>query len=82
MAMVPPGPQQGGINVGAVVQLLQQIAQAINTLNVTLAAIFPEATATISHSATAGGDTLPANPSGFITVMIDGVAYKVALYNV
>ena len=71
-----------GLNVGAVVQLFQQLVVSINMLNQTLGSIFPTATATISHTATAGGDTLPPNPSGFITIMIDGVAQKVPFYDV
>lgn len=61
---------------------VQNAVTAINTLNQTLAATFPQADAGITHSATAGGDTLPADPSGFLTVTLNGQAFKVPLYDV
>lgn len=57
-----------------------QLVQAVNRLNQTLNAIFPGAAASISHTATGGADTLPANPAGFLLLNIAGVAYKVPLY--
>jgi hypothetical protein len=68
-------------NIDDLFSAVQQAVQAINTLNQTLAAAFPQADAAVTHSATAGGDTLPANPSGFLTITLDGVAYKVPLYD-
>jgi hypothetical protein len=38
-------------------------------------------TATLSGTATAGSATLPSNPISFLPVMINGIAYKIALYN-
>lgn len=68
-------------NIDDLFTSLQQAVQAINTLNQTLAATFPQADAAVTHSATAGSDTLPADPAAFLTITVDGVAYKVALYN-
>lgn len=68
-------------NIDDLFTSLQQAVQAINTLNQTLAATFPQADAAITHTATAGGDTLPADPSGFLSITLNGVAYKVPLYD-
>ena len=38
--------------------------------------------APISHTATAGTDTLPAKPAGFLTVLIAGNPYKIPYYGV
>lgn len=55
--------------------------QNISQLIMTLKAIFPQATATTSATATAGAATLPANPAGFLTVNIGGTNFKVPYYN-
>lgn len=64
-----------------VLSALQNAVTAINRLNQTLEAAFPQANAAVTTSATAGAQTLPANPSGFLTVTVSGSAYKVPLYN-
>lgn len=57
--------------------LNQNISQLIQTL----LAIFPQATAQTSGTATAGAATLPANPVGFLIINIGGTAFKVPYYN-
>lgn len=64
------------------------IARAIVNGNTLLAAIiqaiksvFPQGQ-TITHTASAGGDTLPANPAGFLTVTLpDGTTGKFPYYD-
>lgn len=68
-------------DISDVLTAMQNAVTAINTLNQTLASVFPQASASVTHSATAGADTLPANPSGFLTITVSGVTYKVPLYN-
>lgn len=52
----------------------------INNLATVIGRIFPQASSSVTHSATGGGDTLPANPSGFLTITVNGTSYKVPLY--
>ena len=56
-------------------KILSQIALAI-------AAAFPQAASTtITTTATSGAQTLPGNPAGFLTVTVNGVPFKIPLYN-
>ena len=72
----------------AITTATQNIVVAVNTLNTTatalnttMQAVFPYITAT-STSATAGAQTLPANPAGFINITLpSGTAIKVTYYN-
>jgi len=74
----PGGSQVGGANTNTTAdQLRNQVLSAILTA---LQAAFPQASASISHSATAGPDTLPAKPAGFLTITVGSTAYKVPLY--
>lgn len=73
---------EGGVGVKATIQAIINIPVALNAINTLLKTLFPVATSTISHSATAGADTLPANPAGFLTVMVNGTAVKVPFYDV
>lgn len=58
----------------------QAIATAINGIGVTIRSVFPQTTGT-SATATAGAATLPANPVGFMVVVLpNGTAVKVAYY--
>ena len=41
----------------------------------------PSTGALTATSATAGAQTLPANPAGFLTITIGGTQYKVPYYN-
>ena len=63
------------------VSTIQQLVQAVNNLNQTINAVLPQASDSISHSATGGADALPANPSGFLLISVAGVAYKIPLYD-
>lgn len=55
-------------------QLLAQLIEVVRN-------VFPVGGAT-STSATAGGQTLPANPAGFMAVTLpDGTAVKIPYYN-
>lgn len=60
---------------------MQNAVTAINALNQTLAAAFPQADAAVTSTATGGGATLPANPEAFLTVTVSGESYKIPLYN-
>ena len=72
----------------AITTATQNIVIAVNTLNTTaqtlnttMQAVFPYITSTAT-SATAGAQTLPANPAGFIDITLpNGTAVKVPYYN-
>ena len=55
---------------------------ALNTLNQTVAKVFPQAIGTAT-TATGGSATLPANPVGFLTITnpATGTTVKVPYYN-
>lgn len=79
-ADTPGGGQVGGANTNTTAdQLRNQVLSAILTA---LQASFPQATASISHTATAGPDTLPAKPAGFLTVTVGSTAFKIPLYGI
>lgn len=61
--------------------LLSQLITAVGNLTAAVEAAFPQASSAITHTATAGGDTLPANPSGFLSITVSGVAYKLPTYD-
>lgn len=73
----------------AITTATQNIVIAVNTLNTTanllnttMQSVFPYISST-STSATAGSQTLPANPAGFIDITLpNGTAVKVPYYNV
>ncbi len=68
-------------NLTQIQQTLQQINTAINALTQKIGAVFPIGS-TITHTASAGADTLPANPAKFLTVTLpDGTTGKVPIYN-
>jgi len=56
-------------------QVLSQLVLALN-------AAFPQASASVSATATAGAATLPAAPTAFLTITVGSTAYKIALYSV
>lgn len=73
----------GGIGEAAAFKALQDIAVALNSVRQLISTQFPSATAALSTSATAGAaSALPATPEKYVTVMINGVAYKFAGYKV
>lgn len=69
------------MSLQGIAQSLQAVVTAINSFAQKVGTIFPLATSAISHTATGGADTLPANPAGFLTVTVNGTAYKVPIYN-
>lgn len=70
------------LNLTQIQQTLQNVVIAINNLTTKLGQVFPQGSA-VSHSATAGTDTLPAAPAGFLTINLpDGTVGKVPYYNV
>lgn len=71
----------GNASIADLNTTLQLANQNMSKLIQTIMAAFPQAGAAITHSATAGSDTLPATPAGFLTVTVSGVAFKVPLYN-
>lgn len=63
------------------VKNLLSIAQAVNNMAAAMRSSFPQQGA-VSTSATAGAQTLPANPAGFIAITLpDGMLAKVPYYN-
>jgi hypothetical protein len=75
----PGGAQVGGANTNTTAdQLRNQVLSGILT---TLMNAFPQATASISATATGGAATLPANPVAFLTITVGSTAYKLALYS-
>lgn len=66
----------GGTNTTAD-QLRNQVLSQLVTV---LSTLFPQASAAVTATATAGAATLPANPTAFLTITLNGTAYKVALY--
>lgn len=71
----------GVLNLTQIQQSLQLIVTAINNLVVKLGTVFVT-TGAVTHSATGGGDTLPAAPVGFLTITLpDGSVKKLPLYD-
>lgn len=72
--------RQGGA-LTDLVTVLQQGVRNIGQLVQAMRTIFPQQTGT-SPTASAGAETLPANPAGFIVVSLpDGTSAKVPYYN-
>lgn len=70
------------VNLSQLVIAAQQTTQAINTLQQTIAKVFPISGSTAT-SASAGSETLPDAPALFLVVTLPGgTTYKVPLYNV
>lgn len=70
---------QPNVNPEAIAAL-QNITRALNNLAQQTASIYAQISNTVATSATAGTQTLPANPTGFANVTIGGTAYKIPLY--
>lgn len=76
-----PGPSsRGGTDAGSTADILRN--QVLSAILTALQAAFPQATATISPTATAGAATLPTNPTAFLTITVGSQAFKVPLYAV
>ena len=70
------------INADALIATVAQLVQATNSLSSTMKAALPVVQSTAT-SATAGAQTLPANPAGFLLITLpNGTAAKVPYYNV
>lgn len=76
----PEGLRGGGTDAGSTADILRN--QVLSAILTALQASFPQATASISATATAGAATLPANPVAFLTITVGSAAYKVPIYAV
>lgn len=72
----------GGGSAGAQATADQLRNQVLSQLVTVLQTLFPQASSSVTATATAGAGTLPAAPDKFLTITISGTAYKVALYKV
>lgn len=64
----------------AIITSAQNITIAVNKLNETLTKVLPVVQSTTT-TATAGSQTLPANPAGFLAITLpDGTAARVPYY--
>lgn len=61
---------------------LQSLVVSANTINQTIAKVFPQSIG-VATTATAGSQTLPANPAGFLVVLnpATGATVKIPYYN-
>lgn len=75
---LPNSQAGGGTNTQTTADQLRN--QVLSRLVVVLEAALPQATASISHSATAGPDTLPAKPAAFLTITVGSDAFKIPMY--
>ena len=68
-------------DVQALVTTIQNGVQAINRLTTVVTSVFPQQNG-LATSATAGAQTLPANPVGFIIVTLpNGTTGKIPYYS-
>ncbi len=80
MAINDPGSKDGG-SITDLVTVQQSGVTYLGLLIQAIKTVFPQMTGT-STTATAGAQTLPANPSGFIIVTLpDGTTKKVPFYD-
>lgn len=73
-----------GSNIDGIAQALNLINQAINDGNEAVVEAIENMVPSfggLSATATGGARTLPANPVDFVSITINGVAYKMALYS-
>lgn len=77
-----PSPPQGGMPFTSVWQTLQNLVNAVTSIGNSLKAAFPQSTGT-ANSATAGSQTLPAAPAGFVVIYVPSLnaSVKVPYYN-
>jgi hypothetical protein len=79
------GQQVGGANTNTTAdqlrnQVLSQLATSLASVVTALQAAFPQASTNLTTTATAGTHTVPASAAEFLTITINGTAYKVALF--
>lgn len=62
---------------------LQSLVTAVNNLNQTVLAVFPQGTGTTTSATAGGASALPATPAGYLSITLaDGTAAKVPYYAV
>lgn len=81
----PEGSQVGGANTNTTAdqlrnQVLSKLAVSLGGVVTALQAAFPQASTSLTTTATAGTQTLPAKPAEFLSITVNGVAYKIPLY--
>lgn len=74
-----PADASGSNTTGTVADQLRN--QVLSGLLTAFQNAFPQATASISSSASAGSAMLPANPTAFLTIQVGATAYKIPLYS-
>ncbi|WP_421696937.1 hypothetical protein [Ancylobacter sp.] len=80
MSILPSGNGDGSST--GIWSTLKAGVAALNNLNQTVKSVFPQSGYVITPTATAGAATLPANPEGFVPLILaDGTVVKVAVYN-
>ena len=79
LPIMPTGPATSLFSRG--IALLQASGGTLTISNATLSTALTMTGQTLSSSATAGSDTLPANPAGFLTVQVNGTSVKIPYYN-
>lgn len=81
----PGGGQVGGANTNTTAdQLRNQVLSKLSTdlvaLTAAFQAAFPQASTNLTTIATGGSHAVPANAFEFLTITINGTAYKIALF--
>ena len=67
-------------DLGDVVANDQLRNQNLGLLVTALQNAFPQASTSVTLTATAGTATLPVNPTAFLTLTVSGTSYKIPLY--
>lgn len=76
------GPMNGGDPLQNVWNTLQQAVQAIQDLNQTIAAVFPQSQATTTSANSGTASALPGTPAGYLTITLpNGEPAKIPFYN-
>lgn len=68
------------VAINAIAQTMPDVVESINNLNTSIESSFPQADSSVSSTANAGIETLPSNPTGFLLIEVNGIPYKIALY--
>lgn len=79
------GGSGGGTNAGSTAdilrnQVLSQLTTTLQQVATALQSAFPQAGSNLTTTATGGSHAVPGSAAQFLTVTINGVAYKAALY--
>lgn len=73
--------QQGGMGLSDLITTLNNLVQAVFRINTTIGNALPQADSALTDTATGGSDILPGNPEKFLSITVNGVPYKIPLYN-